>query len=71
MINMGEIDAKTAILYPDNTEAMLQYHSMKKNGDSRISGMDYKDFVAKKQAGEFESYNIRDDPRNKVYEFLQ
>jgi len=44
---------------------------MKKNGDSRISGMNYKDFVAKKQAGEFESYNIRDDPRNKVYEFLQ
>lgn len=71
MIAMGEVDAKTAILYPDNTEAMLQFHSMKKTGDNRISGMDYKEFTEKKQAGEFESYSVKSDPRNKVYEFLQ
>jgi len=44
---------------------------MKKTGDSRIHGMDYKLFTEKKQAGEFETYDVLADPRNKVYEFLQ
>mmetsp|Transcript_2757 Transcript_2757/g.3602 ORF Transcript_2757/g.3602 Transcript_2757/m.3602 type:complete len:128 (+) Transcript_2757:755-1138(+) len=71
MITMGEADAKSAILYPDNTEAMLQFHSMKKTGDNRIANMDYKEFIDKKQAGEFESYSVNSDPRNKAYELLQ
>jgi hypothetical protein len=64
MIALGETDAKNAISkgHGLSVEHLLHYHSLKKTGDTNISGMTYGDFLEAKMDGTFDKYDATTDP---------
>ena len=73
---MGEKDAAAAIAAGEegaaysSLENMMHYHALKKTGDERIMKHTYGSFTEAKNNGEFEEYNIHEDPHMKKYTFI-
>ena len=51
----------------NSVKDITHYHALKKQGDERIKKHTYGSFVDAKRNGEFEEYNINEDPYAKKY----
>lgn len=70
---MGVADAQ-AVINQGSTislDQMIHYHALKKTGDARIMKHTYGSFIEAKKNGEFEDYDIMEDPYMKKYTYLQ
>ena len=75
---MGRTDALKALENKDGAgncanslDDIMQYHALKKRGDQRMMTHTYGSFVEAKRNGEFEEYNIHEDPWMKHYTMMQ
>ena len=71
---MGFKDAQDVIDGNENgissLDTLIHYHALKKSGHPSIKAHTYGSFADAKQAGEFEDYNIHEDPYMKKYTFM-
>ena len=71
---MGQKDAQDAInngqggnACKNSVDDVIHYHALKKKGDQRMFKHTFGSFISAKQNGEFEDYNIHEDPHMKKY----
>ena len=71
---LGKKDAEKALENKDQEGScanslndVIHYHALKKRGDQRMMKHTYGSFVQAKRNGDFEEYNIHDDPFNRHY----
>jgi len=71
---LGQKDAEAALENKDlqghcvnSMDDIIHYHALKKKGDQRMLKHTYGSFVEAKRAGDFEVYNIHEDPWFKHY----
>jgi len=51
-------------------DTLIHYHAMKKSGNPAINDHTYGSFTKAKQDGEFDDYDIFEDPFMKKYTFM-
>ena len=62
IFQLGVTDGTAAAASPSHTLDLSQYYSMKKKQDARVKGgVSFESFLAMKQAGEFEEFNLHED----------
>ena len=74
---LGKKDAEKALENKDekgncanSLDDIIHYHALKKRGDQRMMKHTYGSFVDAKRNGQFEDYNIHEDPWNKHYTMM-
>ena len=73
-IEMGRQDALNVINNSttgySSLDNLIHYHALKKSGNPQILTHTYGSFTEARQNGEFEDYDIMEDPFMKKYTFL-
>lgn len=68
---MGVKDAQNVIGTgeTESLDNLIHYHALKKTGKPEIAKHTYGSFLEAKKNGEFEEYNLLEDPYMKKYQF--